>query len=76
MGIYKSVVEIATPYFGIGAQKFVDRQIRSHLSIEPDALEAKHIDELVKWCLLSGKLFLQDDKAATEMCNKISKLKR
>jgi hypothetical protein len=76
MGVYERVVEVATPYFGLGAQRFVDRQLRAHLDIKPEELDYQHLDELAKWCLLGGKLFLQDEKAATEIADKIRQLKK
>jgi hypothetical protein len=76
MAIYKSVVEIVTPYLGLGAQRFVERQVRTHLGIPPEELEVKNLDELAKWCLVSGKLILQDDKAAEEIRTKVLRLKK
>jgi hypothetical protein len=75
MGLYKSVIEVVTPFLGMGSQKFVDRQIRSHLGIQPEELEKKHLDELAKWCHVSGSLVLQDEKAAEELRKKVLKLK-
>jgi len=75
MDIFKSVVEITVPYFGLGAQKFVERQVRVHLGIQPTELTINHLDELAKWCQVSGKLFLQDEKAANEIRIKVLNLK-
>jgi hypothetical protein len=76
MGLYKSVVDVVTPYLGLGAQKFVERQVKAHIGIQPDELEVKHLDELAKWCFISGKLILQDNKAAEEIRTKLLRLKK
>lgn len=75
MELYNAVLKILTPYFGLGAQKFLDRQVRGHLGISPEQLAAKHLDDLAKWCHSSGALFLQDDLASDTIRRKILNLK-
>lgn len=74
MALYDDVVNIAKQYLGPAAQKFVDRQISGHLSVDKSQLTAAHMEELAKWCYTSGKL-LMDDAKAQEFSRKIKALK-
>ena len=64
MALYDDAVKLAKEYIGPAGHKFIDRQISSHLGIEPKQLGSVHIEELSKWCLSSGKMLIGDDKAA------------
>ena len=63
MALYDDAVKLAKDYIGPAGKKFIDRQISSHLGIEPDQLGAGHLEELAKWCLSSGKMLIGPDKA-------------
>lgn len=74
MGLYESAVSTAKVYLGPAAQKFVDRQISTHLNIKGSELGPQHLEELAKWCYTSGKLVIPEQKAK-EMSEKIRTLK-
>ncbi len=63
MPLYDDVVKIAKDYIGPAGQKFTDRQISSHLGLSPSAISNKNMEELAKWCFISGKMLIGDDKA-------------
>ena len=74
MGLYDEVVEVAKPYLGPAAGKFISRQIKGHLGIEDAQLEPQHLEELAKWVKSSGGM-LMDDAKAGELANKVAHLK-
>ena len=51
MALFNDVIELARPYLGPAAEKFVSRQIGSHLDVSADQLGTQHLEELAKWCL-------------------------
>jgi len=63
MSLYDDVVAIAKPYLGPAAERFVSRQLKGHLDIEGSQLSSHHLEELAKWCLVSGKLIMSEDQA-------------
>ena len=73
MGLYEDVVEVAKPYLGPAAGKFISRQIGGHLSIQDAQLAKQHLPELAKWVHSSGGM-LMDDAKAKELADKIAKL--
>ena len=75
MALYDQVLDLSREYFGLGAQRFLDRQIRSHLKIEPQELTPNYLEELAKWCFVSGKLILKDEPKAKIYSDQIVHLK-
>lgn len=74
MSLYDDVVEVAKPYLGPAAERFVRRQITGHLDTEEAQLAAHHLEELARWCYVSGKLIMAEDEAQ-EFSNKVKGLK-
>ena len=74
MALYNEVIELARPYLGPAAEKFVNRQITAHLSVKADQLAGKDLEELSKWCFNSGKLVMAEPKAQ-EFSQKVKSLK-
>ena len=63
MALYDDVLNVARPYLGPAAEKFVSRQIDHHLATDAQNLARQHLDELAKWCLISGKLIMNESQA-------------
>ena len=74
MALYNDVINLARPYLGPAAEKFVSRQVSAHLNVKSDQIARQHMEELSKWCLISGKLVM-DDAKAQEFSQKIKSLK-
>jgi hypothetical protein len=74
MAVYDDLIAISKNYLGPAAAKFVDRQIIGHLGIDSSQLTSSHMEDLAKWCYISGKL-LMDEAEAKEYSEKIKGLK-
>ncbi len=74
MALYDNLLEVARPYLGPAAEKFVQRQITTHLCVSPKQLTGQNLEELSKWCLISGKLVMAEAKAQ-EFSQKVKSLK-
>ena len=59
--LYDRVVQVCEEYLGPAGERFVRRQIDTHLDIEPEELQPKHLSKLAKWIALAFAL-LSDDK--------------
>jgi hypothetical protein len=69
MNLYDQVLKVATAYLGPAAEKFLQRQIKSHLKLStPQALSPQTLPELARWCEISGALIM--DKAKAEEFSK------
>ncbi len=74
MSLYDNILNVARPYLGPAAEKFISRQIGQHLSIDAQKIASQQLDELAKWCLISGKLIMDESKAQ-EFSQKVKALK-
>lgn len=63
MSIYENASNIISKYLGNQGGKFLERQCRAHLKVEPVNLTVSHIAELAKWVGLSASLIMARDKA-------------
>ena len=69
MTVYEQALKVASQYLGPAAEKFLQRQIKSHLNLaSSQALSAQSLPELAKWCGISGALVM--DKAKAEEFSK------
>jgi hypothetical protein len=67
------VVAVADPYLGAGADRFVARQITSHLNTTIEQFDASKLDELAGWVELSASLLIDKTKAK-ELADEVRKL--
>ena len=74
MDLYERVLVVARPYLGKNTERFIARQCRHHLNVEPNELSVQHLDELARWCYISSTLVI-DEAKAQEFGQKIKALK-
>jgi hypothetical protein len=58
--LYDNVVTITYNYLGPAADRFVARQIRSHLQKDPGELQRKDLRQLIDWIQLAMRLISSD----------------
>lgn len=75
MSLHNSVIGVAKLYLGPAAERFVNRQITGHLNKAVSSeLAAGDLEELAKWCYLSGRLVMPEERAK-EFGEAVRKLK-
>ena len=72
--LIQQIVELTKPYLGINAERFVLRQITTHLNITPEQLSASKLNDLAKWVEISASLLIDKEKAK-ELSDKIATFK-
>ncbi len=63
--LYKQAVEISEEYLGPAGERFIRRQITTHLGTEPEKLAKKDVPQLVNWVGLAFAL-LTNNQAEVE----------
>lgn len=63
MALFDDAKNIASKYIGTQSEKFLERQCRVHLKVEPGSLSSSQIADLAKWVGISAGLILPRDKA-------------
>ena len=68
----KTLIEIATSYLGPGGERFMVRQVTSHLEggVTLETLQPAQLPELSKWIEVSAALLIDKTQAA-EFAQKI-----
>lgn len=63
--LYKKIYGILESYLqdGDSTKRFLDRQIKYHLSKPPEAIDYEDKEDIAKWCRISASLFLEEDQA-------------
>lgn len=73
--LYRKAVRVSEEYLGPAGERFIRRQISTHLHIEPERLDKSKLSQLVDWSSIAFALvtsneddidsFTQDLKALT-----------
>lgn len=73
--LYHQVVEVVYDFLGPAAQRFVDREIQSHIGVEPEDLTKADIDKLHEWCKLAIAMLSDDEETVNKFSEKLLALK-
>lgn len=60
--IYRQVVKVTQDYLGPAAERFVGRQIETHLNKKPEELTREDIKKLSDWLKIAIALLTDDGK--------------
>ncbi len=60
--LYSRVVDVTHEYFGPAADRFVTRQIQSHLNKKPQQLRKQDLAGLIDWMSLAMAVVIEDEK--------------
>ena len=72
--LYESVVDITEGYLGPAAQRFIDRQIESHLQKAPESLTSKDLEKLIDWSSLALAHLTDNANLVREFTGSLKKL--
>ena len=67
--LYEQVVDVTMEYLGPADERFITRQIKTHIGKEPEDLTEDDLEKLVDWIKLAIALLTED----TEMVDDFSK---
>lgn len=72
--LYSKVVTITAAYLGPAADRFISRQIRNHLNIEPSEIRAADLQQLIDWIKLAMSMLTSDTKVVEEYTDQLNRL--
>ena len=72
--LYSKVVRVSSDYLGPAADRFINRQIRNHLNIDPELLQSNELKSLIDWIKLSMTALTNDDKLVAEYIKSLNTL--
>lgn len=72
--LYNEVVDITTSYLGPAAERFITRQIKTHLNKDPSELNPEDLAKLVDWVKVAIALLTEDSKTVQDYTNSLLQL--
>lgn len=72
--LYKDIVRISGDYLGPAAERFVNRQVQTHLGKEPEKLHVSDLAELINWIMLAFALLTNDTDIIHEYSGRLTEL--
>jgi hypothetical protein len=70
--IYEQVVEVTYEYLGPAAERFVSRQIETHLKKKPQSLSRRDLKQLTDWIKLAANLLSDDRRLVNAYLNDLN----
>ena len=64
--LYDRVVRITHVYLGPAAERFIGRQVQSHLHKEPTELSERDLEKLIDWIRIAVSLITEDTEIIDE----------
>lgn len=58
--LYDETVKVCEEYLGPAGERFIRRQISTHLGISPESLEKRSLPKLVNWSSMAFALLTND----------------
>ncbi len=74
--LYKQMVDISRDYLGPAAERFINRQVTTHLHKEPSDLSSRDVPTLVDWIKLAFALLTNDDALVNEYADRLLTLSK
>ncbi len=72
--LFEKVVEITKDHLGPASERFIARQIKSHLNKDPEQLKPQDIPSLAEWTVLAIGLLTDDQELIDSYTNELLKL--
>lgn len=72
--LYKQLVDVTEDYLGPSSQRFIDRQIESHLGKQTRSITKKDLLELHDWLVAVVALLTDDESVLAEYASRLKSL--
>lgn len=74
--LYYQVIDVTKRYLGPAAERFITRQIETHLNKRADKLTKKDLQQLLDWIRVAMALLTDDRKLIEDYMNNLGELAR
>jgi hypothetical protein len=69
--LYKKAVKVSEEYLGPAGERFIRRQITTHLLIEPEQLKKQDLPQLAEWLHAAFAIITRDARYVSEYVEQI-----
>lgn len=74
--LYQQVVDVTASYLGPAAERFISRQIQTHLGKRPEELEEEDLEKLTDWVKIAIAFLTEDEKIVKDYSESLIKLSK
>jgi hypothetical protein len=74
--VYEQVLEVCTDYLGPAGERFMRRQIATHLNKQPEQLSRKDLPELANWLRLTFAMLTDEAQLIDDFSTRLKALSR
>lgn len=74
--LYEQVVNVTMEYLGPATERFITRQIKTHIGKEPEDLTEDDLEKLVDWIKLAIALLTEDNKMVDDFSRSLLELSK
>lgn len=72
--LYSQVVRVTHVYLGPAADRFISRQVQSHLHKAPEDLSEADLDKLIDWIRVAVSFLTEDSELIEEYAGQLARL--
>lgn len=72
--VYDDTVDITRDYLGPAADRFIERQVCSHLRKKPEAITPRDLNRLIDWIRIAISSLTDDASVVDEYTTRLEKL--
>lgn len=72
--LYSNIVKLSEEFLGPAGERFIRRQVETHLGIRPEDIKPKHLPQLVDWTRLMLAVITEDTRVVDDFANRLLKL--
>ena len=72
--LYTQLVHLSEEFLGPAGERFIRRQVETHLAISPEDIQPKDIPQLVDWIRLMFAMITNDQKIVDDFTRRLNKL--
>lgn len=74
--LYEQLVDVTAQLLGPASERFINRQIRSHLQIIPQQINSEDLRRLEDWLRLGMNVLTDDAETVQEYIEEVQKLEQ
>lgn len=71
---YQQLVDVTNDYLGPASERFIQRQVETHLNKKPEEVTQEDITKLIEWVRIAIALLTEDGKMVDNYVSSLEKL--
>lgn len=72
--LYQKAVRVTEEYLGPAGERFIRRQIETHLKIQPETLQKKNLPKLINWSSIAFAVITNNSEEINAFTNDLKSL--